>query len=300
MDRFRAVAGAQSYVPQDRRSHIQFRLQLWAMDKRNRDDGALREVAPHGARKFRRKGIYLLPNLLTTGALFAGFYAIVAAINGRYESAAISIFVAMVLDGMDGRIARMTNTQSDFGAEYDSLSDMVSFGLAPALVVYEWILVDLGKIGWLGAFVFTAAAALRLARFNTQASMADKRYFQGLPSPAAAAVIAGVIWFFESYSLRSHIVAMPVLFGLTIAMAVLMVSNIRYSSFKQFDLRGRVPFVAVLAIVLGFVLISIDPAAILALFFVGYAASGPLMTLLQIRRHRRERRAAEAKRRDAA
>jgi CDP-diacylglycerol---serine O-phosphatidyltransferase len=270
------------------------------MENRNRDEGGLQGVVPHGDTKLRRKGIYLLPNLLTTGALFAGFYAIVAAINGRYESAAISIFVAMVLDGMDGRIARMTNTQSDFGAEYDSLSDMVSFGLAPALVAYEWILVDLGKIGWLGAFVFTSAAALRLARFNTQASVADKRYFQGLPSPAAAAVLAGVIWFFESYSLKSHFAAMPVLFGVTIAMALLMVSNIRYYSFKDFDLRGRVPFVAVLAIVLGFVLISLDPAAVLALCFVGYAGSGPTMTLLQLRRHRRERRRTDAKKRDAA
>ncbi|MFP6680574.1 MAG: CDP-diacylglycerol--serine O-phosphatidyltransferase, partial [Gammaproteobacteria bacterium] len=157
------------------------------MDNQSRNKRPLREVPGYRKAKFRRKGIYLLPNLLTTGSLFAGFYAIVAAINGRYEPAAISIFVAMFLDGMDGRIARMTNTQSDFGAEYDSLSDMVSFGLAPALVVYQWVLVDLGKIGWLCAFVFTSSAALRLARFNAQASVADKQYFQGLPSPAAAA-----------------------------------------------------------------------------------------------------------------
>ena len=250
--------------------------------------------------KFRRRGIYLLPNLLTTGALFAGFYAIVAAINGRYEPAAISIFIAMVLDGMDGRIARMTNTQSDFGAEYDSLADMVSFGLAPALVAYEWILVDLGKIGWLGAFVFTSAAALRLARFNTQARVADKKFFQGLPSPAAAAVVAGLIWFMESYSMKSHIATMPFLFVVTIALALLMVSNVRYYSFKELDLRGRVPFVALLAIVLGFVLISLDPAAILALCFTGYAASGPAVTLFQIRRHRRERKSSDGSRRDAA
>ena len=270
------------------------------MDGKNQTESLLREVAPDGEAKLRRKGIYLLPNLLTTGSLFAGFYAIVAAINGSYESAAISIFVAMALDGMDGRIARMTNTQSDFGAEYDSLSDMVSFGLAPALVAYEWVLVDLGKIGWLGAFVFTSTAALRLARFNTQARVTDKRYFQGLPSPAAAAVIAGIIWFIESYSLKSELPATAVLFAVTIAMALLMVSNIRYHSFKELDLRGKVPFVAVLAIVLGFVLISIDPAAVLALSFVGYAASGPVMTLLQIRQRRRERKQAARSGRDAA
>ncbi len=269
------------------------------MDNQSPNEGPVREVPGHRQTKFRRKGIYLLPNLLTTGSLFAGFYAIVAAINGRYEPAAISIFVAMFLDGMDGRIARMTNTQSDFGAEYDSLSDMVSFGLAPALVVYEWALVDLGKIGWLCAFVFTSTAALRLARFNAQASVADKRYFQGLPSPAAAAVIAGIIWFIESYSLKSDFAVMPVLFCVTIVTALLMVSNIRYYSFKEFDLRGRVPFVSVLAIVLGFVLISLDPAAVLALTFVVYAASGPIITLLQIRQRRRERKRAAQSDRDA-
>jgi len=260
----------------------------------------VRELRIDQESKRRRRGIYLLPNLLTTGSLFAGFYAIVAAINGRYEPAAVSIFVAMVLDGMDGRIARMTNTQSDFGAEYDSLADMVSFGLAPALVAYEWVLFELGKLGWLGAFVFTSAAALRLARFNTQAHVADKKYFQGLPSPAAAAVVAGAIWFIESYELKSVATAAPVLFALTISTALLMVSNIRYYSFKELDLRGRVPFVAVLAIVLGFVLISLDPAAVLALFFLGYAVSGPAVTLVQIRRRRRERRRGDDKRRDVA
>ena len=148
------------------------------MTNQDEESPRVRDVATMRGKKFGRKGIYLLPNLLTTGSLFAGFYAIVAAINGRYEPAVISIFVALVLDGMDGRIARITNTQSDFGAEYDSLSDMVSFGLAPALVAYEWVLVDLGKMGWLGAFVFTSTAALRLARFNTQASVVDRKYFQ--------------------------------------------------------------------------------------------------------------------------
>ena len=254
---------------------------------------ALDEVAHTGDKKLGRKGIYLLPNLLTTGALFAGFYAIVAAISGRYEPAAISIFVALILDGMDGRIARITNTQSDFGAEYDSLSDMVSFGLAPALVAYEWVLVDLGKLGWLAAFVFTSATALRLARFNTQAHAADRRFFQGLPSPAAAA-------FMESYLLKENAAVIPVIFVITIAMALLMVSNIRYYSFKELDLRGRVPFVAVLAIVFGFVLISLDPAAVLALCFVGYAISGPIVTLVQLRKRRIEKVLAERNRRDAA
>ncbi|HCU90563.1 MAG TPA: CDP-diacylglycerol--serine O-phosphatidyltransferase [Gammaproteobacteria bacterium] len=262
------------------------------MDSENQTEPPLSETPPDSEAKFRRKGIYLLPNLFTTGALFAGFYAIVSAINGSYETAAISIFVAMALDGVDGRIARITNTQSDFGAEYDSLADMVSFGLAPALVAYEWLLTDLGKIGWLGAFVFTATAALRLARFNTQARVIDKRYFQGLPSPAAAAVIAGIIWFVESYSLKAVLPTGSVLFSATIAMALLMVSNIRYYSFKEFDLRGRVPFVAVLAIVLAFAFISIDPAAVLAFGFLGYATSGPLMTLVQIRRRRIQRKRA--------
>jgi len=270
------------------------------MEKTDPKEVGLRPVVPGSDPKPRRKGIYLLPNLLTTGALFAGFYAIVAAINGRYEPAAISIFVALILDGMDGRIARMTNTQSDFGAEYDSLSDMVSFGLAPALVAYEWALVNLGKLGWLAAFVFTSAAALRLARFNTQARVADKKYFQGLPSPAAAAVLAGVVWFFESYAVKTGFPATPLVFVLTLATALLMVSNIRYYSFKELDLRGRVPFIAVLAIVMGFVLISLDPAAVLALCFIFYAASGPIVTLFQLRRRRRERRQAEDDRRDVA
>ena len=256
----------------------------------------MHEVTTNGDRRFRRKGIYLLPNLMTTGALFAGFYAIVAAINGHYESAAISIFVAMFLDGMDGRIARMTHTQSDFGAEYDSLADMVSFGLAPALVAYEWVLVDTGKLGWLAAFVYTSAAALRLARFNTQATVTNKKFFQGLPSPAAAALVAGIIWFFESYGLHSEAVSVPVVLFATVGSALLMVSNIRYHSFKDLDLRGRVPFVAVLAIVLGFVLISLDPAVVLASGFCAYVASGPIMTLMTIRQHRRERKKSERRR----
>ena len=190
----------------------------------------------------RRRGIYLLPNLFTTAALFCGFYAIVAAINARYELAAIAMFVAMVLDGMDGRIARMTNTQSDFGVQYDSLSDLVSFGLAPALVMYQWSLYGLGKPGWLAAFVYAAATALRLARFNTQAETEDKQFFQGLPSPAAAALIAGFIWLGDANDLNDGTNLIWITFPLTVAAGLLMVSNIRYHSFKQFDLKGRVPF----------------------------------------------------------
>src|ERR1017187_1433171 len=151
--------------------------------------------------ELRRRGIYILPNLFTTGALFAGFYAIVQAMNGQFAEAGVAIFVAMVLDGLDGRVARLTRTQSAFGAEYDSLSDMVSFGAAPALVVYEWALRGMGKLGWIAAFIYVAAAALRLARFNTMLEVADQRYFQGLPSPSAAALVAGFVWIIDDYAI---------------------------------------------------------------------------------------------------
>jgi len=237
----------------------------------------------------RRRGIYLLPNLFTTAALFAGFYAIVAAINGRFEDAAIAIFVAMLLDGMDGRVARMTNTQSDFGAEYDSLSDMVSFGLAPALVMYEWALSGMGKLGWLAAFIYTAAAALRLARFNTQVGIADKRYFQGLASPAAAAIVAGMVWVGDVY-LPADIIINRVALVLTLIAGLLMVSNVRYHSFKGIDFKGKVPFVTILLVVLILVLISYEPPIILFGGFMIYALSGPILTLWQLQRRRAERR----------
>lgn len=237
----------------------------------------------------RRRGIYLLPNLFTTAALFAGFYAIVSAMGGDYEHAAVAIFVAMVLDGLDGRVARLTNTQSDFGAEYDSLADMVSFGLAPALVAYEWSLSGMGKLGWLAAFVYAAAGALRLARFNTQVGIADKRFFQGLASPAAAAIVAGAVWVGHVYGFDGAQLRMP-MFILTVAAGLLMVSNVRYYSFKELDLKGKVPFVAVLAIVLVFVFISIDPPWVLFGFFLLYAISGPIMTLVLLQRRRRGRR----------
>ncbi len=237
----------------------------------------------------RHRGIYLLPNLLTTAGLFAGFYAIVAAMDNRFEAAAIAIFLAMVMDGLDGRIARMTNTQSEFGAEYDSLADMVSFGMAPALVIYEWALQGMGNIGWLAAFVYVAASALRLARFNTQVGVADKRYFQGLASPAAAAVIAGAVWVGDGFQLSG----MALNWGaslLTIFAGALMVSNIRYYSFKTLDLKGKVPFVAMLIMVLIFVLVSIDPPLVLWSVFVLYALSGPVLTIVLLLRHRRRRK----------
>lgn len=232
----------------------------------------------------KRKGIYILPNLFTTAALFAGFYAIVQAMNRHFDHAPIGIFVAMVMDGLDGRVARWTHTESDFGAEYDSLSDMVSFGLAPALIAYEWALSNFGKLGWLAAFVYSAAAALRLARFNTQITTDRRLSFHGLPSPAAAAVVAGLVWVMQAYGapapwLRSIVLAVTVLIGAA------MVSNIPYHSFKHIDLKGRVPFIAILAIVLTFVLISIDPPRVLFVLFSLYALSGPIDSL--IRRYRR-------------
>ncbi|ASP40853.1 CDP-diacylglycerol--serine O-phosphatidyltransferase [Bacterioplanes sanyensis] len=221
-----------------------------------------------------RKGIYLLPNLFTTGALFSGFYAVVASMNGDFENAAIAIFISMILDGFDGRVARMTNTQSDFGAEYDSLADMVSFGVAPALVAFSWALQDLGKIGWVAAFVYVAGAALRLARFNTQLAVADKNFFTGLASPAAAAIVAGTVWAFsESGTPGSDISWLMAL--IVPGAGLLMVSNFRYHSFKGLDLKGKVPFVALLAVVLVFVVVSIDPAKVLLGAFMAYALSGP-------------------------
>lgn len=238
----------------------------------------------------RRRGIYLLPNLFTTSALFAGFYAIIAAIDGRFEAAAIAVFVAMVLDGVDGRIARLTNTQSDFGVQYDSLSDLISFGLAPSLLVYQWSLFNLGKLGWSAAFIYAAAAALRLARFNTQASLEDKRYFQGLASPAAAALIAGMVWLGDSHGLSDDRLAVIFSLPITVIAGALMVSNIRYHSFKRFDLKGRVPFVAVMVVVLIFFLFSSNPPLILTTVALIYAVSGPVITLLTLRKHRAARK----------
>lgn len=238
---------------------------------------------PRSKMDLRRRSIYLLPNLFTTAALFAGFYAIVQAMNGRYEIAAIAIFIAMVLDGLDGRVARLTHTQSEFGAEYDSLSDMVSFGVAPALLMYEWAFRDLGKWGWFAAFIYCAGAALRLARFNTNIDVIDKRYFQGLPSPAAAALVAGFVWVmsdnrFSGNDLRWYAAALTVFAGLS------MVSNLKYYSFKAINMRQSVPFIVIFLFVLFFILVSVDPPLHLFLLFFGYCLSGYVMTLLGLRK----------------
>ena len=247
----------------------------------------------NGQQKSRR-GIYLLPNMITTAGMFSGFYAIVAGMDGRFESAAIAIFIAMVLDGLDGRVARLTKTQSDFGVEYDSLSDMVCFGLAPALVVYEWSLksmISLGwaKLGWLAAFIYAASAALRLARFNSQVATAEKSYFRGLPSPSAAGVLAGLVWAATDFGLSGESMVY-IAFVLTIAMGLLMVSTIRYYSFKEFNFKNRVPFVAVLIVMLLYVFASIDPPKILFTGFLVYAIFGIVYTLLGIRKRRRARK----------
>jgi CDP-diacylglycerol--serine O-phosphatidyltransferase len=236
--------------------------------------------------RIRRRGIYLLPNLFTTTALFAGFYAIVQAMNGRFDQAAIAIFVAMVLDGIDGRVARLTKTQSAFGAEYDSLSDMVSFGAAPALVVYEWALRGLGKLGWVAAFVYIAGAALRLARFNTMLEVADKRYFQGLPSPSAAALVAGFVWIIEDYAIDPESIRL-VAWVVTLFAGLTMVSNLRYYSFKTINLRRSVPFVAVIMIVLAIALLIYQPSVVLFAGFVIYSLSGFAWSAWSVMKRRR-------------
>ncbi|MGI2853910.1 CDP-diacylglycerol--serine O-phosphatidyltransferase [Shewanella algae] len=231
----------------------------------------------------KTRGIYLLPNLMTTAGLFSGFYAVIASMNGHFEASAIAVFVAMLFDGLDGRLARLTNTQSAFGAEYDSMADMVSFGMAPALIAYNWGLSELGKIGWLAAFVYCAGAALRLARFNTQVGVADKRFFQGLASPAAAALIAGSVWLGQGYGVSGHDIG--ILVALVTAVAgLLMVSNFRYHSFKEVDWRGKVNFLVILLVVAVFVVISVEPALILCLLFYLYALSGPVVTIRSVRK----------------
>ncbi|MFW1677282.1 CDP-diacylglycerol--serine O-phosphatidyltransferase [Pontibacter sp. JAM-7] len=235
--------------------------------------------------KPRSRGVYLLPNLFTTGALFSGFYAVVASMNSQFENAAVAIFVAMVLDGLDGRVARMTNTTSPFGAEYDSLADMVSFGVAPSLVAFNWVLADIGKLGWFVAFVYVACAALRLARFNTQIGSVDKRYFIGLPSPAAAGAVAGLVWAAVEFDVTSA--NYVYLVALYVALAgVLMVSNVLYYSFKDISFKAKVPFLILTGIVLGLAVISINPPTFLWLLFLVYAASGPALWLWRKRKHK--------------
>ena len=233
--------------------------------------------APEPRPKPRPKGIYVLPNLFTLAALFGGFYAVVMAMNGRFEQAAIGVFCAMVLDSLDGRVARMTNTQSAFGEQMDSLSDMVSFGAAPALIMYEWALKGLGKLGWIAAFVYCAGAALRLARFNTNIAVVDRRFFQGLPSPAAAALVVGFIWVMDDLGLR-QVSEMPLVawtaFGLTLYAGLTMVTNAPFYSFKDVSLKKSVPFVVIVVIALVIALINVHPPIVLFGTFLIYGASG--------------------------
>ena len=221
----------------------------------------------------RRKGIFILPNLFTLAALFGGFYAVVMAVNGHFDLAAIGIFCAMVLDSLDGRVARMTNTQSAFGEQMDSLSDMVSFGAAPALISYIWALKGLGRWGWLAAFVYCACAALRLARFNVNTAVVDKRYFQGLPSPAAAALVAGFIWLMTDLGISGPSVAWPT-FALALLSGLSMVTNAPYYSFKDISMKKSVPFIFIVLIALGIAVVNTDPPKVLFGLFVAYGLSG--------------------------
>jgi CDP-diacylglycerol--serine O-phosphatidyltransferase len=227
-----------------------------------------------------RRGVYLIPNLLTTSALFAGFYSIIASINGDFVKASIAIFIAQLLDGADGRVARMTHTQSEFGAQYDSMSDLMAFGLAPALLAFQWSLSGLGQAGWVAAFIFVAGAALRLARFNVQIGKVDKKYFVGLASPAGAGVIWATVWSLEDFGISGSEVSwlMVVLVPLIGAM---MLSPIRYFSFKDISGQRRVPFFVLLAIVLVFALIALDPPRVLLGFALAYALHGPIMELIR-------------------
>ncbi len=239
------------------------------MDESNNSDFAELE-APL---RRRRKGIYVLPNLFTLAALFGGFYAIVMAINGRFDLASIGVFCAMILDSLDGRVARMTNTQSAFGEQMDSLSDMVSFGAAPALICYVWALKGLGRWGWLAAFVYCACAALRLARFNVNTAVVDKRYFQGLPSPAAAALVAGLIWVATDMGVSGSSLAWP-MFVVALYAGLSMVTNVPFYSFKDVRMKRSVPFVVIVLIAIAIALINVDPPTVLFGIFVVYGVSG--------------------------
>jgi CDP-diacylglycerol--serine O-phosphatidyltransferase len=244
------------------------------MDERDDFEERRQEEAPRGIGGLRRRGIYLLPNLFTTAALFFGFYAIVQAMNNRFETSAIAIFVAMVLDGLDGRVARLTHTQSEFGAQYDSLSDMVSFGAAPALVMYEWALKDLGKLGWTAAFVYCVGAALRLARFNTNIDVVDKRYFQGLPSPMAAALLAGLVWVFDDLGIDRELWLKSIAWVFTMYAGITMVSNVPFYSFKEINMKRAVPFWVVAVFAAGLAVVSLKPSVVLFLMVFAYGVSG--------------------------
>ena len=246
-------------------------------------------------KSIRRRGVYLLPNLLTSAALFAGFYSVIAGINGKFAPAAIAIIVAGLLDGLDGRVARLTKTQSDFGEQYDSLSDLISFGLAPALLAFNWSLSSLsdisvtaGKLGWLASFLFVACAALRLARFNTQAGIADKRYFQGLASPAAAGTLVFTIWFFVDNGVAGETVRWLIFFE-TVVLGLLMFTNVRYFSFKAGPDGDKVPSTWVFLAVLVIVLLALDPPIMGMIFGVTYTVSGLLITLIGRRNWKQQR-----------
>ena len=246
-----------------------------------------------------RRGIYILPNLLTTAALFAGFYAVVAAIDGHFERAAVAIFVAMLFDGLDGRVARMTHTESAFGKEYDSLSDMVSFGLAPAIVAYQWGVARIAetvsesgqhavlwsRLGWLATFFFAASTALRLARFNARSATQDKRYFEGLPSPSGAALVASFIWLAYENSLHA-VLGLATAFSVTAIAGALMISKFAYWSFKQINWTSPVSFLYLIAVILPFVIVPIDPPFVLFTLFGVYALSGPITWLVRKLRRR--------------
>ncbi|MDT8399974.1 MAG: CDP-diacylglycerol--serine O-phosphatidyltransferase [Pseudomonadales bacterium] len=252
------------------------------------------EEVSEGGRKVRRRGIFLLPNSLTTGALFAGFYAVIAGMGGDFKSASIAIVVAMVLDGLDGRVARLTNTQSAFGAEYDSLSDMLAFGVAPALICFSWALSELGKLGWTASFIYVACAALRLARFNVQLGTVDKRFFVGLASPAAAGVVVFMVWTSSFYNLEVNLAVSTLAALVTALTGTLMVLNIRYYSFKDIDFRNRVPFVVILLVIMIFVIVSWNPPVVLFAIAIIYAASGPAMAVYRYRKKRRDASLMEA------
>lgn len=237
----------------------------------------------------QHSGIYLLPNLFTTASLFAAFYSLVASMKGQFEASIIAIFIGMLADGLDGRIARLTNTQTEFGAQYDSLSDMVTFGVAPSLLVYNLFLMQLGKIGWLVAFVYTAAVALRLARFNIQHDIMDNRYFQGLPCPPAAAVLASFSWLCYQQEWHNQFVTLFTAI-LSVSTSALMVSNFRYYSFKEVDFKGKVPFLYILVVIFLFVAIAANPSIVLFASFTLYAFSGLVLTLMGWRSLRKNKK----------
>jgi CDP-diacylglycerol--serine O-phosphatidyltransferase len=246
------------------------------------------EVVSEDGRRVRRRGIYLLPNLLTTGAMFAGFFAVVSGMGGEVHNACVAILVAMFLDGLDGRVARLTNTQSAFGAEYDSLSDMLAFGVAPALICFSWALSELGKLGWAVAFIYVACAALRLARFNVQQGTDDKRFFVGLASPSAAGLVVFMVWSFDTYDVQITPVVAVFAAILTLLAGILMVINLKYYSFKDLDFRNRVPFFVILAMIFTIVIVALNPPLVLFTMAIIYACSGPAFAINARRKKKHE------------